>query len=166
MLPTSASSSPSWLAAASAASAAPGNSTLYLQYNQPSPLSLLPCASLAVANGGAGVVCAAAAFDTSSGADLCGLISVQDVSMITGQAKCTASSLTLGKCLPGQYTLQYSVASTAGQSMSSFLLVLVETLASARFSYTFTPPDRCVSSGKTFSVCASVQLTGISSQFI
>ena len=150
MLPTNASSSPSWLAAAAAAkatAAVPVNSTLYLQYNQPSPLSLLPCASLPVANSSVAAPCAAAAFDTSSGADLCGLIWVQDVSMIADQAKCSASSLTLGTCLPGQYTLQYTVTNAAGQSVSAFLLVLVETLASAGFSYTFTPPDRYVQGG-------------------
>ena len=143
MLPTNASSSPSWLTAAAAAGVLE-NSTLYLQYNQPSPLSLLPCASLPAANSSVAAACAAAAFDTSSGADLCGLIWVQDVSTIVGQAKCSASSLTLGNCLPGQYTLQYTVTNAAGQSVSAFLLVLVETLASAGFSYTFTSPDRYV----------------------
>ena len=157
MLPTNARarrlSSPSRLVAAATGSGAPGNSTLYLQYNQPSPLSLLPCALLTAADSSShnsAAACAAAAFDTLTGADLSSLITVQDISTITGQAKCTASLLTLGQCLPGQYTLQYTVINTAGQSASSFLLVLVETLASASFSYTFAPPYRCAPSGIYF----------------
>ena len=146
MLPTNASSSPTWLEVAVAATEAgivSGNKTLYLLYNTPSPLSLLPCASLAAANVSTAATCAAAAFATLSGADLCGLIDVQDVSAIDGQAKCTASALTLGTCLPGQYTLQYTVTNAAGESASSFLLVLVEMRISAGYSYVFTPEDRC-----------------------
>ena len=64
------------------------NSTLYLVYNQLSALSLEPCASLTAANSsGLTSSCAAAAFDNTTGADLCALISVEDVSMIPGQTK-------------------------------------------------------------------------------
>ena len=152
MLPTKASSSPTWLEA-TATSFVSGNSTLYLLYNTPSPLSLLPCASLAVANASVAASCAAVAFDTLSGADLCGLIDVHDVSTIDGQAKCTASSLTLGTCLPGQYTLQYTATNPAGQSASSFLLVLVEMRVSIGYSYEFTPDDRCVTLRGPVSFC-------------
>ena len=143
MLPTNASSSPTWLAAAAEAGIVSSNNTLYLLYNTPSPLSLMPCASLAAANISTAATCAAVAFDTLSGADLCDLIEVHDVSTIDGQAKCTASTLTVGTCLPGQYTLQYTATNAAGVSTTSFLLVLVEMRISAGYSYVFTPEDRC-----------------------
>ena len=146
MLPTNASSSPTWLdveVAAAEAGIVTSNNTVYLLYNTPSPLSLMPCASLAAANVSNAATCAAAAFDTLSGADLCDLIDVHDVSTIDGQAKCTASTLTLGTCLPGQYTLQYTVTNAAGESTFSFLLVLVEMRISAGYSYVFIPEDRC-----------------------
>ena len=64
------------------------NSTLYLVYNQLSALSLEPCASLSAANNsGLSSSCAAAAFENATGADLCALISVEDVSTIPGQSK-------------------------------------------------------------------------------
>ena len=159
MLPTSATSSSSRrLAAATGESSIPGNSTLYLQYNQPSPLSLLPCTSLEAASSSDAATCAATAFDATSGEDLSGHILVQDVSTIADQPKCTASLLSLGKCLPGQYTLQYTVTNAAGHSVSSHLLMLVEMLASVGLSYTFTPPRRCVCIRGASLTCSSVQL--------
>ena len=44
--------------------------------------------------------------------------------------------------MPGQYTLQYLVTNSVGQTTSSFLLVLVEVYASVGFSYTFRPANR------------------------
>ena len=58
--------------------------------------------------------------------------------------RCTALSLTLGTCLPGEYTLQYTATSPAGVSVSSFLLVLVEMRVSTSLAFTFAPNDRCV----------------------
>ena len=66
----------------------PNNSTLYTVYGQLSALSLEPCASLTAANiSGSAASCAAAAFDNATGADLCALVSVEDVSTVPGQAK-------------------------------------------------------------------------------
>ena len=68
---------------------------------------------------------------------------VQDISLTPRLShRCPASSLTLGTCLPGQYTLQYLVTNSVGQTTSSFLLVLVEVYASVGFSYTFRPANR------------------------
>ena len=95
MLPTRESSNPSWAEAASAISAAGGdgrrNTTLYLVYGEPSRMSFAPCASLTAANGSAAAAapaCVAAAFNGATGIDLCSLISVRDVSEVTGQVKC------------------------------------------------------------------------------
>ena len=68
---------------------ASSNRTLYLVYNQISTLSLEPCAALMAANkSGSASSCAAAAFDKTSGSDLCAFISVQDVSTIPYQTRC------------------------------------------------------------------------------
>ena len=75
--------------AAASLDGASSNSTLFLVYDQISALSLEPCASLMTANkSGSASSCAAAAFDKSSGSDLCALISVQDVSTIPSQTRC------------------------------------------------------------------------------
>ena len=74
--------------AAATTGGAPSNSTLFLVYNQISALSLEPCTSLMTANkSGSASSCAAAAFDKSSGSDLCALISVQDVSTVPNQTR-------------------------------------------------------------------------------
>ena len=85
LLPSNASSQPSWQEAG--ASLLSSNRTLYLEYSKPSPLSLAPCASLLVANGSSITSCAAAAFDSLSGSDLCALITVVDISVVPNQAK-------------------------------------------------------------------------------
>lgn len=56
--------------------------------------------------------------------------------------RCTASSLTLGTCLPGQYTLQYSVANLEGLQSAGFITVLVEQYSVASFDYMFTVTNR------------------------
>ena len=75
--------------AAASLDGASSNSTLFLVYDQISALSLEPCASLMTANkSGLASTCAAAAFDKTSGSDLCAMISVQDVSTIPSQSRC------------------------------------------------------------------------------
>ncbi len=85
LLPTAAASLPSWLEAAGTSA---NNRTLYLEYGKPASLSLAPCATLAAANSSAAATCAVVAFDSKTGGDLSGLISVEDVSRVAGQARC------------------------------------------------------------------------------
>ena len=54
---------------------------------------------------------------------------------------CPASALTLGTCLPGKYTLRYTVYNAAGLQSSAYLHLLVEQLSLNRFSYAFTPSN-------------------------
>ena len=142
MLPTITSSQPTWAGVATLTRSASINSTLYLVYNEPSPVSLSPCASLSAANISSAPLCAAAAFDNATGSDLSGLITVQDVSSVPGQVKCTDITLTLGTCLPGQYTLQYTAGNSDGLSASGFLFVLVEQRTFVILNYMFSPPNR------------------------
>ena len=49
--------------------------------------------------------------------------------------RCTPSAMTSGSCLPGQYTLQYSVL-----GVSAFLNIHIEQLTAATFAYQFPLP--------------------------
>jgi hypothetical protein len=52
-----------------------------------------------------------------------------------------AFQLTLGTCLPGFYSLKYSVKNSAGLSASDFLFIFVEQYSVNVFSYSFSPPN-------------------------
>ena len=52
-----------------------------------------------------------------------------------------AFQLTLGTCLPGFYSLKYSVKNSAGLSASDFLFIYVEQYSVNVFSYSFSPPN-------------------------
>lgn len=62
------------------------NRTVYLEYGQSAPFSLLPCDSVAAANISQTATCAAAAEDVSEG-DLSQYIDVRDVSADAGQSR-------------------------------------------------------------------------------
>ena len=49
--------------------------------------------------------------------------------------------LTLGTCLPGFYSLKFSVKNSAGLSASDFLLIFVERYSINIFTYSFSPPN-------------------------
>ena len=61
--------------------------------------------------------------------------------MLCHSRSCSASALTLGTCLPGKYTLRYSVYNAAGLRSLAYLHLLVEQLSLNRFSYAFTPSN-------------------------
>lgn len=130
------------------------NRTLYEEYGKVSDMSFGPCSSLQVANTTSKPACAAVAMEGSGQnvTDLTPLIIVADVSPVQNQSKCNFTTLTLGNCLPGSYTLQYSVTDSQGTVVSSFLLVLVETRSVSFFNYTFSP-----SSGVNSSIQSEVE---------
>lgn len=116
--------------------------TIYLEFGRPAPFSLAPCSSLAAAKISDAFACAAAAWDYTSG-DLNSNITITDVSPYgINPTVCMPFQLTLGTCLPGQYTLEYSVTSaSSGLSSTAFLLVCVEIYTVTNFSYTFMPSN-------------------------
>ncbi len=50
--------------------------------------------------------------------------------------------MTLGICLPGQYTLRYTVTNAAGATNRGFIIITIEAFSSMNLEYTFVPPDR------------------------
>ena len=119
------------------ASAASMNQTLYLAYGMPAHLSLLPCPSaLNILSPVA--TCAAAAVQIVAGnssiLDVSVKVSVADVSANIS-SRCSAIAMTSGSCLPGIYTLRYTVL-----GVSAFLTIHIEQRKAATFAYQFPLP--------------------------
>ena len=117
------------------------NRTLYEEYGRVSDMSYDPCSSLRDVNATSKLSCAAVALEGSglNVTDLTPFVKVSDISTIQNQSKCDSTALTLGNCLPGSYTVSYSVTDAQGITATAFLLVLVETRSTSFFNYTFAP---------------------------
>ncbi|KAJ9522781.1 hypothetical protein QJQ45_019807, partial [Haematococcus lacustris] len=115
---------------------AAGNETMHVE---PTPLSFLPCPS-SQALGSAAVSCAAVALDSLEGDVSAALQEPLDVSP-WDQARCSASSLTTGTCLPGTYIMAYTATNSNGTSTATALLtVVVEQRSVTRLNYSFVSP--------------------------
>ncbi|KAJ9523171.1 hypothetical protein QJQ45_024097, partial [Haematococcus lacustris] len=115
---------------------AAGNETMHVE---PAPLSFLPCPS-SQALGSAAVSCAAVALDSLEGDVSAALQEPLDVSP-WDQARCSASSLSTGTCLPGNYIMAYTATNSNGTSTATALLnVFVEQRSVTRLNYSFVSP--------------------------
>ncbi|KAJ9522297.1 hypothetical protein QJQ45_008126 [Haematococcus lacustris] len=115
---------------------AAGNETMHVES---APLSFLPCPS-SEALGSAAVSCAAVALDSLEGDVSAALQEPEDVSP-WDQARCSASSLTTGTCLPGTYIMAYTATNSDGTSTATALLaVFVEQRSVTRLNYSFVSP--------------------------
>lgn len=85
--------------------------------------------------------CAAIAYGLDGG-DLTPFIAVQPVCATPSGicTRCSPAALSLGTCVPGQYTLQYSVADAEGRSAAWNLSLAVERLAASTINITIQPP--------------------------
>lgn len=114
----------------------PSSQAVFVEYKSAAPFYLGPCSSAAAAQQG---VCGAVASDGSSGTtrDLTSDIVVTDVttcstdgtSSSSGSSPaciaCSVEALTLGRCLPGAYTFQYSVTGGSGRAVAVNRTVVV-----------------------------------------
>ncbi len=112
----------------------PSSETVFLEHRQPAPFYLGPCSGAeAAARGLCGAV-ASAVGTGGSALDLTSSVSVADVSSCSSGSSaggaqpcfaCDAETLTLGRCPPGSYVLQYAVTGPGGASSAANRTVVV-----------------------------------------
>lgn len=107
-------------------SLAEADQAVFLAYRTPAPFSLAPCAAFADGAPPAPPTCAAIANDTLNG-DLTAAITTVVVPRCAANTSveegtctgCSVAALTTGTCLPGRYSITYTVAATDGNGGSA-----------------------------------------------
>ena len=120
------------------------NQTVYLGYGKPAPFSLGPCATINSGNSSSTPTCAASAYDALDG-DISYAINPVDITSSPGHVQCSSSSMTqmtMGRCLPGQYLIRYSVTNSLGLTSSAFLTLFIEELNVVTLDYSFVLSNR------------------------
>ncbi|KAG2451066.1 hypothetical protein HYH02_004334 [Chlamydomonas schloesseri] len=107
-------------------SLAEADQAVFLAYRTPAPFSLAPCAAFADGAPPAQPTCAAIANDTLNGDLTPAITSVvvprcaANTSVEDGTCSgCSVAALTTGTCLPGRYSVTYTVAATDGNGGSA-----------------------------------------------